>query len=193
MLKIVTAPNPILSQKANKVKKVDRNILNLIAEMKQTLLSAKDPKGIGLAAPQAGFPLCIFQVKPTEKSPIATFINPVIENEEDVKEIPSFSNSQKIEAKKPKVSKGKLLEGCLSIPNIWGNVSRAKKITVSWQDEKKKNHKQTFNGFSAIIIQHEIDHLDGILFPKRVLEQKGKLYRSEKNEKGEDVFEEIEI
>jgi len=45
----------------------------------------------------------------------------------------------------------------------------------------------------ALIIQHEVDHLDGLLFPKRVLEQKGKLYKSHKNKKGKDVFEEIEI
>jgi len=50
-----------------------------------------------------------------------------------------------------------------------------------------------FSGFSATIIQHEYDHLRGILFPKRVLEQKGKLYKSHKNEKGEDEFDEIDI
>ncbi|MBI2049570.1 peptide deformylase [Candidatus Roizmanbacteria bacterium] len=193
MLEIVTAPNSVLSQKAKKVKKIDAAISNLIKEMNETLLAAKDPKGVGLAAPQVGKSLSIFQVKPSEKFPVATFINPVIENTESVKEIPTLSNSQKIEAKKPKASKGKLLEGCLSIPNIWGNVSRAKKITVSWRDEKNKHHRKIFDGFSAIIIQHEMDHLDGILFPKRVLEQKGKLYKSQKNEKNEDVFEEIEI
>ncbi|MDO8461008.1 MAG: peptide deformylase, partial [bacterium] len=60
-------------------------------------------------------------------------------------------------------------------------------------DENGKPHKRKFSGFIATIIQHEYDHLHGILFPKRVLEQKGKLYKSRKNKEGKDVFEEIEI
>ncbi len=132
-------------------------------------------------------------MKPTDKSPITTFINPIIEKLEGEKEIPKFSNTQKIEAKKPQKFKGKLLEGCLSLPNIWGNVLRTKIITVSWQDELGKLHKKNFTGFPAVIIQHEMDHLNGVLFTKRVLEQKGTLYKSHKNEKGEDEFEEIEI
>lgn len=58
---------------------------------------------------------------------------------------------------------------------------------------KEETENKNFSGFSAIIIQHEMDHLDGILFPKRVLEQKGILYKSHKNEKNEDIFEELEI
>lgn len=161
--------------------------------MSLALLETRDPKGVGLAAPQVGASLRIFQMKPTDKSPITTFINPIIEKLEGEKEIPKFSNTQKIEAKKPQKFKGKLLEGCLSLPNIWGNVLRTKIITVSWQDELGKLHKKNFTGFPAVIIQHEMDHLNGVLFTKRVLEQKGTLYKSHKNEKGEDEFEEIEI
>lgn len=193
MLKIVTAPNPVLSQKAKAVKKIDKSILNLILEMKKTLDLAKDPKGVGLAAPQVGKSLRIFIMKPSGSLPISTFINPVIKKLESKKEIPSLSNSAKIETKKPKKSKGKLLEGCLSIPSIWGNVTRAKTVTLSWQDEEGKTHEKTFTGFPAVIIQHETDHLEGILFPKHVLEQKDQLYKSHKDKKGEDVFEEIEI
>jgi peptide deformylase len=87
----------------------------------------------------------------------------------------------------------KKLEGCLSLPNIWGPVQRAPSLTLSFLDQQGLRHEQKFSNFLATIIQHESDHLDGILFPKRVLEQKGILYKSHKNEKNEDEFEEIEI
>ena len=85
------------------------------------------------------------------------------------------------------------LEGCLSLKDIWGDVVRSPEVTLEYFDEKGKKHTKTFNGFLATIIQHEMDHLEGILFPKRVLEQKGTLYKSEKDEKGQDIFEEIKI
>jgi len=85
------------------------------------------------------------------------------------------------------------LEGCLSLPDIWGDVQRFPRITVRYLDETGKQHKRKFRGFMSTVIQHEIDHLNGTLFPKRVLEQGGTLYKSEKDEKGEDVFEELKI
>lgn len=184
MLKIISAPNPILSQKAEPVKKIDKSVLRLIQEMKQALLAEKDPEGVGLAAPQVGKPLQIFIMKPSSKSPIQVFINPVIN---------SFSE-ELTPLKRPKRSKAPhRLEGCLSLPSIWGNVLRHPQLTLSYLDEKDNQQKRKFTGFMAIIIQHEMDHLDGVLFPKRVLEQKGKLYKSQKNKKGEDEFEEIEL
>ena len=81
----------------------------------------------------------------------------------------------------------------MSLPTIWGPVLRSSSVTLSYLDEYGKSHKKKFSNFLSTIIQHEMDHLQGILFPKRVLEQKGILYKSHKNEKGEDVFEEITI
>lgn len=213
MLKIVTAPNPILSQKAKpcavrgstsryapvpnrmvlgrygakSVAKIDAGILNLIEGMKQVLLSAKDPEGVGLAAPQVGKPLQIFLAKPSDKSDFMVFVNPEI-----------ITQSSKVDyVKRPKKDASekasRKLEGCLSLPAIWGPVLRSSSVTLSYLDEHGKSHKKKFSNFLATIIQHEIDHLNGILFPKRVLEQKGKLYKSHKDEKSEDVFEEIEI
>ncbi len=182
MIKIVTAPSEILSRKAKPVKKIDKK---LIDEMKQALVLAKDPEGVGLAAPQLGKPLSIFVIKPTLKSSIKVFINPKISEEKD--ELSSTSS------KKTKRSHPTRLEGCLSLPNIWGEVRRKSSLTLEYIDEKGKNHTQTFKGFIATIIQHEIDHLIGVLFTKRVLEQNGQLYKSYKNENGEDVFEELEI
>ena len=85
------------------------------------------------------------------------------------------------------------LEGCLSIPKIWGKVKRAKTLSLRYQDEKGNIHKEKFSGFIATIIQHETDHINGILFTQRVLEQKGKLYQTGKDEEGKEVLEEIII
>jgi len=180
MLAIITAPNPILSQKAKTVSKVDKDILALIKQMGEALSLATDPIGVGLAAPQVSKSLAIFIIKPTEKAKIQAFINPKV---------------AKIEQQLGGTSKGKTkkLECCLSLKNIWGEVERAKTVWLEYQDETGKLHHKKFSGFIATIIQHEVDHLNGILFPKRVLEQKGILYESKKNSKGEDIFEELTI
>lgn len=186
MLDIVKAPNPVLSQKAKKIAKTDKAVLKLISEMEEALLAATDPIGVGLAAPQVGKSLQLFIAKPTQKSKILVFINPHIEKFEDKVDVKSKSA-------KGRSSSGRKLEGCLSLKDIWGEVARFDSVWLSYFDETGRNHHRRFDGFLATIIQHEIDHLDGILFPKRVLEQKGTLYKSEKDEKGQDVFEEIKI
>ena len=204
MLNIVTAPSTVLSQKAKKVNKVDKTILRLIEEMKKTLLSARDPVGVGLAAPQVGKSLQIFIAKPTNSSSIFVFINPVIKGFHNIlaEKTQPAKQSEKTRIAKAKsdlakekagIDKNVQLEGCLSLKDIWGEVKRQSGVILSYQDEKGKSHSQNFSGFMATIIQHEYDHLNGILFPKRVLEQKGQLYKSRKDEKGEDVFEEIEL
>ena len=180
MLEIVKAPNSVLSQKAKQIVKVDKAISKLIAEMIESMESATDPIGVGLAAPQVGKSLRLFIAKPSQKSKILVFINPKI-----VKKETSKKDLKKNDHKK--------LEGCLSLLNIWGEVERFDSVWVSYLDEIGKKHHRKFDGFIATIIQHEIDHLDGILFPKRVLEQKGTLYKSEKDEKGREVFDEIKI
>ena len=180
MLRIITAPNPVLSQRARSVTKVDKTILSLIEQMEKALDAAIDPIGVGLAAPQVGKNLAIFVIKPSPKAKLQAFINPKI---------------TKIENQTTGKTKGKTkkLEGCLSLVNIWGEVERAKAVWLKYTDEAGKTHHKKFNGFIATIIQHEVDHLNGILFPKRVLEQKGTLYESKKNSKGEDIFEELPI
>ena len=82
-----------------------------------------------------------------------------------------------------KKSKKKIkLEGCLSIPRIWGPVKRSDRIFLHYQDLASKKHLKWFTGFEAIIIQHEIDHLNGIVFTQRAVEQKGQLFREENEE-----------
>ncbi|GEM_PF-159305 len=214
MLPIVKAPNEVLSALAKPVSTINKDVLSFVEEMKQTLAATSDPEGVGLAAPQVGKSLQIFIAKPTVKSPFLVFINPKIiavsdEMQElkrprrvaDVRGLPtplrqgfarqsSTGGKETSEGTRPKRGK---LEGCLSLVNIWGTVKRHAKLTLFYLDQEGKAHTKEFSNFLATIIQHEVDHLEGILFPKRVLEQQGKLYRSHKNEKGEDEFEEIEI
>jgi len=186
MLKIVQAPLPVLSQKADKIKIIDSSVKNLIKEMIQTLESAKDPEGVGLAAPQVGKSLQLFIVKESRDATLQVFINPVLSQ---------LTNEKPKEPKK--VKKGKKeevkLEGCLSLQDVWGVVERYDKVHLSYLDENGTQQENDYDGFFATIVQHEVDHLNGILFPQRVLEQNGKLYKSHINEDGEMEFNEIAV
>jgi len=167
MLKIVHVPNQILTQPTKPVKKIDEKIKKLVKEMEETLLAQKDPEGVGLAAPQVGIDLSLFIIKPKKNEPTQVFINPKI-----LEKIFSSPKQQKTQKKKQIK-----LEGCLSIPKIWSAIERAEKILVEYQDLEGKINKQWFSGFVAHIIQHEIDHLQRILFTQRALEQKKKVYQ----------------
>lgn len=180
-MKIVQAPHDVLNKEAKPVDKIDKAIRKLLAEMEDTLVKAKDPEGVGLAAPQVNKSLQLFIVREHPRAPILTFINPVIEER--------FDDPHPI--KKRKHESSVQLEGCLSLKDVWGVLTRKHGVVLSYQDEKGKLHKKIFDGFMATIIQHEVDHLHGILFPKRVLEQNGQLYHSKTNSKGEIEFEEI--
>lgn len=207
MLKIITAPNPVLSNiakpvpikprfnrgKSRHVSKVDSSVQELVEEMKKTLTATVDPKGVGLAAPQVGRSLRIFIAKPTSKSKIHVFINPKIILKNKISHLITDNDRRKMLNENPKKLQETKLEGCLSLPNIWGKVERGSSVKIFYMDGQGKNHTKEFTGFISTIIQHEMDHLNGILFPKKVLEQKGILYKSSKNEKGEDIFGEIEI
>lgn len=177
---ILTVPNSILTQPAQPVGRVEQKILKIIEEMKKTLLAAENPKGVGLAAPQIGRPWRIFLAKPFEKSEISVFINPEIVEKSDglTNGVPERNNK---------------LEGCLSVPGIWGMVKRHQSVKLHYQTPNGKLHTKKFQGFLATIIQHEVDHLDGRLFSSRVLEQKGKFYQGRKDKEGKEVLEEIEI
>ncbi|HSW87814.1 MAG TPA: peptide deformylase [Candidatus Saccharimonadales bacterium] len=180
-MEIVKAPNSVLSQKAKTIPAITKQILDLIADMKETLVSAKDPEGVGLAAPQVGKSLQLFIMQPTLNGPISVFINPKVELIGNVKETKADKKDNE------------QLEGCLSLQNVWGTVRRAPKVSVKYMDETGIEHHKTFTNFPATVIQHEIDHLNGILFPKRVLEQHGRLYKSKKNKQGKDIFEELDL
>lgn len=188
MVTIVKAPTPVLSQKAKPIKKFDKHLEELIKDMTQALENARDPEGIGLAAPQIGVSEQVFIIKESKNSPLKIYINPKLSPVGSLE-----SKTKKVINKGKKDDSDIRLEGCLSLGDIWGVVDRYKKVLLSYQDETGTHHEKEFSGFLATIMQHEFDHLQGILFPRRVLEQQGTLYKSKKDAKGELVFDEIPL
>lgn len=177
---IVTVPNDVLITAAKPIVQFDKRLAKLVDDLKATLVATLNPKGVGLAAPQIGQSWRVFITRPKESDAIRIFINPEITGSSpDLTEgIPERDNK---------------LEGCLSIPKIWGQVKRSQSLTLRFQDEKGTTREESFKGFMATIIQHEVDHINGILYTHRVLEQKGKLYQVGVDEKGKEVLDEIEL
>ena len=132
---------------------VKDDLLPILAE--RMFLSMRDPKnpGIGIAAPQVGINRNIIWVQRFDKAgePFELYLNP------------------KIVWRSELLRKGK--EGCLSIPDITGDVLRNYTIKLTYQDKKGKQFEEIIEGFTAVIFQHETDHLNGILFTDRVKEQ----------------------
>ena len=178
MKHIIHVLNNALTTPAKTVTAFDKRLVKLVSEMKATLIATKNPKGVGLAAPQIDVPLRVFLTRPKESDPIRVFINPEVIKRSD-------GQTEGVPERKNK------LEGCLSIPKIWGRVQRANTITLHYQDENGTTHEEQFAGFLATIIQHETDHTNGILFTQRVLEQNGKLYQPTRDEAGKEILEEI--
>lgn len=178
MTPIIYTPNEVLVRPAERVGKIDSRVRKILAEMKEVLIFADNPKGVGLAAPQIGISLRIFIIRAHEKDPIRTFIDPVY-----------IKKSHKL----VKGIKGNRLEGCLSVPHVWGQVNRHEKVTIRYIDETGVSQKEEFLHFPATIVQHEMDHLDGILFTRRILEQKGTLYRPAMDAEGKEVLEPIDL
>lgn len=163
ILRIRTVPDPMLKKKAKPVRNLDRDILHFISDLKETLLTTKDPKGAGLAAPQVGKLLRIFIVRQGQK--FKTFINPRITR-----------RSKKLNTD-ILPEKEWTLEGCLSIPNIYGLVQRPHKVEVQYMDENGEIIKEKSEGLESSYVQHEYDHLEGVLFTEHTLTQGGKLYK----------------
>jgi peptide deformylase len=180
MKPIVHVPELVLTTPSKRVTAFDKKLETLVADMKETLYATSKPKGVGLAAPQIGVGLQVFITKPNPKSETRVFINPVISN-------PSKAVTD------GDLERGNKLEGCLSIPEVWGKVHRADSLTLTYQDEKGEKHTEEFSGFLATIIQHETDHVNGILFTQRVLEQKGQLYQIGQDEDGKEELVPIKI
>ena len=150
ILPIYTLGQPILKKVCDEIDATYEDLESLIENMWETMYAAK---GVGLAAPQIGKKIRLFIVD------TAQVLDEDEESEETgIKQI--FINAQKVE------EEGELWayeEGCLSIPNIRADVSRKEKLTIEYYDEKFVKHVQTFEG-NARVVQHEYDHVDGVLF-----------------------------
>ncbi len=173
--KILQSGDLLLRQKSKPVAKIDKKVLKLVQDLKDTLGIQKEPEGVGLAAPQIGRSLRIFIAD--YKNFQRVVINPEILKISESKVISHKSKSRK-----------EILEGCLSLPYYYGPLKRAHKITAKYLNEKGEEIREDFEGFDAQIILHEIDHLNGILFIDRLFEEKKPLYKVEGDE-----WEEVEL
>jgi peptide deformylase len=140
MFNIITNPNPILRKKSQPIKDVlDQELQKMLPEMVETMIK-KD--GVGLAAPQIGKNIRLVTIRFKDDNLI--LFNPVIVKKSLFKEWDE--------------------EGCLSVPDVFGDVKRHKKIAIKYFDKNNLEQQLNAEGLLARIIQHEIDHLDGILF-----------------------------
>ena len=144
ILNILTIPDPRLKHKSSNIGVFDKELKTIVKNMYETLYASGN--GIGLAAPQVDIRkrIVVIDLNEDGKSSPITFINPRIIKFSDEK----FVNQ----------------EGCLSVPEYYADVERAKEVEVEWFDDTGVKYKKTLSGLMSICIQHEIDHLDGILF-----------------------------
>ena len=177
--KIIQSGEKKLREVSKPVLKVDKKILRLVQDLKDTLAVQKDPEGVGLAAPQIGVNLRVFAVNFKNLKRIV--INPEIIAVHSIKRL--HRDAGKVQRKK----QNEILEGCLSLPHYYGPLKREDYVKVTYLDENGKEVIEKFKDFDAQIILHEIDHLNGVLFIDRLLEQKKKLYKLDKNDEWEEV------
>lgn len=164
MAKIITVPNPILRKIATPVTAFNGKLRQLLSEMTATLNTSGDPTegiiGVGLAAPQIGQSERVILVRKVpargEDGPVITLVNPEIIKTSTLKEFG--------------------YEGCLSVPNTYGSVERSKWIKVKAYNEKGNKVGFKAINFFARIIQHELDHLDGVIFTDKAV---GRLYTAD--------------
>ncbi|MFA5054877.1 MAG: peptide deformylase [Dehalococcoidia bacterium] len=139
VLPVVTNPDPVLRRKAKRVNHVDDSLNRLIDDMLETMY---DASGCGLAAPQVGVSLKIAVIGMPDEEPI------VLVNPEVVK----------------KSGERTVIEGCLSVPGYRGEIKRAEQVTVKAFDRKGKAFRIKADELLAEALEHEIDHLNGILY-----------------------------
>ncbi len=165
---IITPENPVLRKKAIKVTSFDANFQKLVDDMVETLAAAP---GVGLAAPQIGVSQRLIVIRlPEDKE----------EYGENSDKTFVVANPKIIKTSK-KIVEG--TEGCLSIPGFLGEVDRHETVVVTGQDRNGKDFRVKADGWFARIFQHEIDHLEGILY----IDRTDKVWKQKDEEKEPEV------
>ncbi len=159
VLKILAWPDPLLKEAAQPVSRFDDALQAFIHDLEETLCAG--PAAVGIAAPQVASLQRVIIIDASSKKNIKhhgrqVLINPEITHWE------GYAIGR---------------EGCLSVPDYTGNVIRAEQITIEAQDEGGQAHTWHMEGFEARLVQHEIDHLDGLLFLDRLVSRRNDLYR----------------
>jgi len=170
ILPIVAYGDAVLRKKAEDISEDYPKLSELIATMYETMY---DAYGVGLAAPQIGLPIRLFVID----------TNPFSEDDEL-----SESEQKQLESFKRTFINAKILEetgnewafneGCLSIPDVREDVFRKPKVKIQYQDEQFKTHVEEFDGLIARVIQHEYDHIEGILFTDKLSALKKRLIKA---------------
>lgn len=158
ILPIIAYGHPVLKKVCQDITADYEGLSVLLDNMWETMYNAK---GVGLAAPQIGKPIRVFLVDTIqlEKDDAPGFKKAFI-NAEIIEEEGEFWAYE---------------EGCLSIPKLVGDVERQEKVTIRYLDEDFKEHEETFEGMDARVIQHEYDHIEGILFTQKLKPLKRRL------------------
>lgn len=182
-MKIITVPHPVLRTKAKAVTKVDEKLKRFITDLGQTLLHKKNPSGVGLAAPQVNHQLAVFAtLLPsglTQTPQIRLFINPTVVDQSELLITGETKND-----KKPRE------EGCLSIPYYYGVVPRWEWVKYEYQTVEHNQlvtKQEVFKDFPARVMQHEHDHLFGVLFTDRAIEYNTPVFKEISTDKWVEV------
>lgn len=165
VLPIVVYGDPVLRKVGVDIDKNYEGLQQLIADMFETMAAAN---GVGLAAPQVGKAIRLFVVDATpfadtEEGEESEFSKKELEEIKDFKKV--FINARILEEEG---QEWKFNEGCLSIPKLREDVLRKPKIKMEYYDENFKKHTETYDGIIARVIQHEYDHIQGILFTDKI-------------------------
>ena len=139
VLSMCTLPDPVLRQKAKRITSFDDSIQRLIDDMVETM---HEVGGVGLAAPQVGVPLRVIVIHLPEEE-VVCLINPQIVKRSGEREV---------------------VEGCLSVPGYHGEIKRSEKVVVKGRDRRGKEIRIKAEGIMAEALEHEIDHLNGVLY-----------------------------
>jgi len=158
-LEILQYPDLRLKQLSEPVKRFDDTLRDYIVELEQTMRAG--PGGVGIAAPQTGHFIRVVIVDVSSKPKIQQHGRMVMVNPEII----SYDG----------FAKGR--EGCMSVPDYTGNVIRAESIELEYFDEFGEKHKIDSVGFEARAIQHELDHLEGLLFLDRLVSRRSDLFK----------------
>ncbi|TVZ50920.1 peptide deformylase [Dokdonia sp. Hel_I_53] len=169
ILPVVAYGTPVLKKKAKAITPEYPNFKELLDNMWETMYGAS---GVGLAAPQVGLPIRVFLVDTT---PFADDENFTPEEQKQLSKFKKAFINAEILAEAG--DEWAFSEGCLSIPGINEDVFRKPTITIQYQDENFETFKETYDGLIARVIQHEYDHIEGILFTDKLSSLKKRLIK----------------
>ena len=169
ILPVVAYGDPVLRKVGKEIDKEYPKLDELIENMWETMYQAS---GVGIAAPQVGVSIRLFII---DASPFAEDDELTPEEQESLKEFKKvFINAKIVEEEGDEWA---FNEGCLSIPDVREDVFRQEQVTIEYYDEQWNKHTETLNGLAARIVQHEYDHIEGVLFTDKLSALKKRLIK----------------